>query len=226
MSKKTLEDRLAAIAIEAEAGEEDQTVEPIPSHVKVMRGKPRSKVLQVRLNPDEYAAIERIAERRGLPPSTVSREALLRLVADDDAEGEPLVAIAVLADRLKALTSKIAVSSNSRPADDPVGDWRQVMDQQSTRASGKSQSRTVGPVDPERHECATVTAAVWAMLDGETTEEARAWLREQVQTCPTCFRRYLKAEGIKHRLSKIHDDAPGNLGNNILLEIARTEPRL
>lgn len=73
MRKKSLEDRIAEIADEAEAGEEDQTIKPIPAHVKVSRGNPRSRVLQVRLNPDEYAAIERIAERRGLPASTVAR---------------------------------------------------------------------------------------------------------------------------------------------------------
>lgn len=104
MSKsKGLEDRLADIADEAEAGEEDQTIRPIPAHVRVTRGNPRSKVLQVRLNPEEYAAIERIAERCGLPPSTVAREQLLELVADEDAQDRPLVALVAAADRIKAL---------------------------------------------------------------------------------------------------------------------------
>jgi hypothetical protein len=76
----SLEDRLADIAEESEAGEEDQTTKPISKHVKVTRGHPRSRVLQVRLNPDEYAAIERITERRRLPASTVAREELLRLL--------------------------------------------------------------------------------------------------------------------------------------------------
>lgn len=111
MSKKTLEDRLADIADEAEAGEEDQTVKPIPAHVKVTRGNPRSRVLQVRLNPDEYAAIERIAERRGLPASTVAREALLKLVAEEDAEDQPLVTLVALADRIKAVAVDVACAS-------------------------------------------------------------------------------------------------------------------
>lgn len=113
---KSLEDRLADIADEAEAGEEDQTAKLIPAHVKVSRGNPRSKVLQVRLNPDEYAAIERIAEHRGLPASTVAREALLNLVAEEDAEGQLLVALVAAADRIKALAADIAYPRLSRKA--------------------------------------------------------------------------------------------------------------
>jgi hypothetical protein len=85
MSKQRLDDLLAEIADEAEAGEADQTERPIPEHVKVTRGNPRSKVLQVRLNPDEMAALEAIADRRELPVSTVAREQLLRLIAADPA---------------------------------------------------------------------------------------------------------------------------------------------
>lgn len=82
---KSLEDRLAEIGDEAEAGEEDQTVRPLPPHVQVSRpGHARSKVLQVRLNPEEMAALEAIAERRELPVSTVAREQILRLLADSD----------------------------------------------------------------------------------------------------------------------------------------------
>lgn len=72
-------DELAAIGAEAEAGEVDQSDRPIPAHVTVTRGNPRSKVLQVRLNADEYEAIERIAADRGLPASTVAREQLLAM---------------------------------------------------------------------------------------------------------------------------------------------------
>jgi len=107
MSKKSLEDRLAEIGDEAEAGEEDQTDRPIPSHVKVTRGNPRTKVLQVRLNEDEYAAIERIAARRELPVSTVARERLLTLIAEESGEGPPLVALLAATDRLKHLASDL-----------------------------------------------------------------------------------------------------------------------
>ncbi|ASR85781.1 hypothetical protein SEA_EDUGATOR_84 [Mycobacterium phage Edugator] len=46
--------------------------------VKVTRGGPRSRVLQIRLNDDELAELERQAAARDLPASTVAREILLR----------------------------------------------------------------------------------------------------------------------------------------------------
>ena len=83
MSDKTA-DKLAAIAAEAEVAETDQTDRPIPAHVTVGRpNRARSRVLQVRLNPDEFEAIERIAADRGLPPSTVGRERLLAMIRED-----------------------------------------------------------------------------------------------------------------------------------------------
>lgn len=63
-------------AADAEAAEDDIEVE-IPAHVKITRGGPRTRVLQVRLNDDELAALEALAESRGLPPSTVVRELIL-----------------------------------------------------------------------------------------------------------------------------------------------------
>lgn len=82
--KQSLEERLAAIGNEAEAGELDQTDRPLPPHVKVSQpGHARSKVLQVRLNPEELAALEALAERRGLPVSTLARAQLLPLVAEE-----------------------------------------------------------------------------------------------------------------------------------------------
>jgi Ribbon-helix-helix protein, copG family len=63
-------------AADAEAGEDDLDVE-FPAHVKITRGGPRTRVLQVRLNDDELAALEALAESRGLPPSTVVRELIL-----------------------------------------------------------------------------------------------------------------------------------------------------
>ncbi|AXQ63260.1 DNA binding protein [Mycobacterium phage Collard] len=46
--------------------------------VKVTRGGPRTRVLQIRLNDDELAELERRAGDRDLPASTVAREILLR----------------------------------------------------------------------------------------------------------------------------------------------------
>ncbi|ASR85875.1 antitoxin [Mycobacterium phage Paola] len=46
--------------------------------VKITRGGPRTRVLQIRLNDDELAELERQADDRDLPASTVAREILLR----------------------------------------------------------------------------------------------------------------------------------------------------
>ncbi len=112
MSKKTerLSDRLARIGDEAEAGEADQTPHPIGEHTKVSRGNPRNKVLQVRLNPDEYAAIERIAEARGLPSSTVAREALMKLIADE--ARDPLVGLLALVTQMLTAVEAIAAQED------------------------------------------------------------------------------------------------------------------
>ena len=49
---------------------------------KVTRGHGRSKTLQVRLNDDEFAALARVAEERGVPASTLARNMLLRAPTD------------------------------------------------------------------------------------------------------------------------------------------------
>ena len=95
-------DRLARIGDEAEAGEDDQSVKPIPGHVKVTRGNPRSKVLQVRLNPDELDALK-ASPPADLPVSTIAREHLLRLIADDDTAAEDRLLQLITATRVQAL---------------------------------------------------------------------------------------------------------------------------
>jgi hypothetical protein len=102
---KSLDDLLAEIGDEAEAAEADQTDRPIPPHVKITRGNPRSKVLQVRLNPEELESLERIARSRELPVSTIAREQLLRLIAEDHL-GTPH-ALAQLRDRLTGAADTI-----------------------------------------------------------------------------------------------------------------------
>ena len=64
----------------------------------------RSKVLQVRLNPEEYAAVERIAAERGLPASTVARDRLLAMIAEHDAPGD----LAAQATELAMLAGRLA----------------------------------------------------------------------------------------------------------------------
>lgn len=72
-----IEDLLDAEGAAAEDGELDQTERPLPVGTKVIRGRARSKTLQVRLNEDEYAELEQLAQARDLPVSTVARTMLL-----------------------------------------------------------------------------------------------------------------------------------------------------
>jgi hypothetical protein len=63
--------------------EEAETVEanpeaPMTDVTTVTRGHGRSRTLQIRLNPEELEELERVAASRGLPTSTVAREAILR----------------------------------------------------------------------------------------------------------------------------------------------------
>jgi uncharacterized protein YbaP (TraB family) len=68
-----------AMAEEADAIDQDRDA-PITERSIVTRGHGRTKVLQIRLNDDELTELERLAATRGLPPSTVAREAILRLL--------------------------------------------------------------------------------------------------------------------------------------------------
>lgn len=81
---ESLEERLARIGDEAEAGEEDQTERPIPANVTVSRpnkgNRARSKVLQVRLAPTEYEVLEAAAELSGMTVSAFARQELLERV--------------------------------------------------------------------------------------------------------------------------------------------------
>jgi hypothetical protein len=107
--KETLKQRLDRIGAEAEAAEANQTDQTIAPHVKVSRpNQARSKVLQVRLNPEEFDAIERLAAQRGLPASTVARERLLQMIREDDAtEADIATQLAAAADRIKALVAQV-----------------------------------------------------------------------------------------------------------------------
>ncbi|WNG80176.1 hypothetical protein C6A86_018190 [Mycobacterium sp. ITM-2016-00316] len=79
--RESFDDRLTRIGTEAEDGEADQSDRPLPDNVSVSRpGRGRSKVLQVRLSPDEFEALEGIAAGRDLPVSTIAREHLLSLI--------------------------------------------------------------------------------------------------------------------------------------------------
>jgi hypothetical protein len=78
----------ALLAAEAKAAEEaEATADPtalLPSHVKVTRGHPRTKNLQVRFRDDEFDELAAYAEQRGLPISTVVRMLVLQAITPGD----------------------------------------------------------------------------------------------------------------------------------------------
>lgn len=82
---KTIDELLAeeAIAVEeAEATSDPET--PLPAHVKVTRGHPRARNLQVRFRDDEFEELAAYAEQRGLPVSTLVRSLVLQAIAPAD----------------------------------------------------------------------------------------------------------------------------------------------
>jgi hypothetical protein len=82
--KRTKKDIAALLEEEAEAIDADRDA-PITDATTVTRGHGRSKTLQIRFNPEELEELERVAASRGLPTSTVAREAILRLVRPAEA---------------------------------------------------------------------------------------------------------------------------------------------
>lgn len=81
MSKK-VEDLLAeeAEAVEAAEAASDPDTR-LPADVKVTRGHPRARNLQVRFRDDEFDELTVYAEQRGLPVSTVVRSLVLQAIA-------------------------------------------------------------------------------------------------------------------------------------------------
>lgn len=56
----------------------------MPAHVKVTRGHPRARNLQVRFREEEFEELAAYAEQRGLPVSTVVRMLVLQAIAPAD----------------------------------------------------------------------------------------------------------------------------------------------
>ena len=82
----------------------------------------------------------------------------------------------------------------------------------------------VGPGDPDRPECAAVSAEVWPLLDGECTVETRDKLRHHLEECPTCLRHYGVEERIKSLIATkcSGERAPESLRERLRIEISRT----
>ncbi len=97
-----IEELLEAEGAAAEAGKDA----PLKPDTKVSRGHGRARTLQVRLNDDEYAALERLAETRKLPASTVARSLLLTAIQPDT--GTPIAHIERLRRELDLLSQQIA----------------------------------------------------------------------------------------------------------------------
>lgn len=78
----------ALLAAEAKAAEDAEATSdpdaPLPSHVKVTRGHPRTKNLQVRFRDDEFDELAAYADQRGLPVSTVVRMLVLQAITPGD----------------------------------------------------------------------------------------------------------------------------------------------
>ena len=93
------------IAAEAAASEADKDAELKPGST-LTRGHGRSKTLQVRLNEDEMQALAQLADRRGVPASTLARELLMTQIAAGGST--PQAMIARLRADLEALASTVA----------------------------------------------------------------------------------------------------------------------
>ena len=78
-SIKRLLDAEGAASEEAEVMSDQHT--ELPDHVRVTRGHGRSRTLQIRLNGDEYHALELLAKGRDLPVSTLARSLILIALA-------------------------------------------------------------------------------------------------------------------------------------------------
>ena len=111
---KSIDDLLAA---EAKAVEEAEATSdpnaPLPAHVKVTRGHPRAKNLQVRFRDDEFDELTQYAEERGLPVSTVVRSLVLQAIApaDDLKSALDKLETDLAAVRRKALSAGLRIGS-------------------------------------------------------------------------------------------------------------------
>ncbi|AOQ28944.1 hypothetical protein SEA_WATERFOUL_87 [Mycobacterium phage Waterfoul] len=120
MSKQTRDDLAATIrevATDAEVYEEVMGEHVELADVKITRGGPRTRVLQVRLDEREMQFVEDAAAARGLPASTVAREILLstlrRPSVDPDAKAE---LVGAFVRYLEGVDQKIRCDATTGPA--------------------------------------------------------------------------------------------------------------
>lgn len=90
---------------EAEHAEQNKDAPPVPG-TKVTRGHDRARVLQVRLNEDELAAVTNIAEESNLPVSTLVRSWILDRIQEP--ESGPTATVDRIARDLDQLRRQLA----------------------------------------------------------------------------------------------------------------------
>ena len=73
-------------------------------------------------------------------------------------------------------------------------------------------------------DCAVVIREVWALLDGEVTDDERERLRRHLDQCPACLRHYGVEERIKTLIATkcSGERAPSYLVERVRLQITRT----
>ena len=78
--------------------------------------------------------------------------------------------------------------------------------------------------DEGHTDCSIVIRQVWALLDGEVTEDTHDELQQHLNQCPACLRHYGVEERIKRLIATkcSGDKAPTYLVERVRLEISRT----
>ncbi|MEI7914918.1 MAG: mycothiol system anti-sigma-R factor [Mycobacteriaceae bacterium] len=73
-------------------------------------------------------------------------------------------------------------------------------------------------------DCSLVMAEVWALLDGEVTDDKRERLRHHLDACPACLQHYGVEERIKNLIATkcSGEKAPEHLVARVRLQISRT----
>ena len=83
----------------------------------------------------------------------------------------------------------------------------------SVPTKGYEQSRDPAGSANEAVECATVIAKAWTFLDGECTDDTRAWVCQHLQACEGCLSHYVLEGRIKNLIATTcgGDTAPQRL---------------
>ena len=78
--------------------------------------------------------------------------------------------------------------------------------------------------DAGHTDCAVVIREVWAMLDGEVTDDERERLRRHLDHCPACLRHYGVEERIKSLIATkcSGEEAPAYLVERVRIQISQT----